>query len=274
MKNKLIQLTPLFFLLVAWELLSRCGFSSLFSSPYEIVSLLCTQVLSGDIIYHFAVTGFEALIGLLLGLIIGCIIGFLLIYYKSFSKIGRPYIYALSSIPTFALAPLMIIWFGVGIGMKIVLAFLATVFTTIFQTYEGANKVPKNDMAFFELNGANKHETFWLLSFPASLDWIIQSLKLNAGFSILGAFIGEFIASEAGLGYIILKASGLYDTTYVFVAIICIIILSSVFTLLANVVIRYKLNILRGMTNFFSDKPVLNHYAKSEITKEANQERH
>ncbi len=217
-------------------------------------------------------TGFEAIIGLLLGLIIGCIIGFLLIYYKSFSKIGRPYIYALSSIPTFALAPLMIIWFGVGIGMKIVLAFLATVFTTIFQTYEGANKVPKNDMAFFELNGANKHETFWLLSFPASLDWIIQSLKLNAGFSILGAFIGEFIASEAGLGYIILKASGLYDTTYVFVAIICIIILSSVFTLLANVVIKYKLNILRGMTNFFSDKPVLNHYARLEITEEGYQE--
>jgi len=129
--------------------------------------------------------------------------------------------------------------------MKIVLSFLATVFTTAFQTYEGAQKVSTSDIQFFDLNHASNKQRFWILSFPSSLDWVIQSLKLNAGFCILGAFIGEFIASEAGLGYIILKASGLYDTTYVFVAIICIIILSFVFSLFAKLVNKHKLRIIR-----------------------------
>ena len=91
--------------------------------------------------------------------------------------------------------------------MKIVLAFLSTVFITAFQTYEGANKISESDDTFFKINHATNKQRFWMLSFPASLDWVIQSLKLNAGFCVLGAFIGEFIASEAGLGYIILKAS-------------------------------------------------------------------
>ena len=194
------------------------------------------------------ITAFEALAGLLLGLIVGCSIGFSFVYFPKCSKIAYPYILALSAIPTFALAPLMIIWFGTGIQMKIVLAFLATVFTATFQTYEGAQKVSNSDKLFFEINHASNKQRFWMLSFPASIDWVIQSLKLNAGFCLLGAFIGEFIASEAGLGYIILKASGLYDTTYVFVAIICIIILSSIFSLLASLINKNKLRIIRSVT--------------------------
>ena len=217
MRNKILQWLPLAVLLIAWEAYAKfqSGFSTMFSSPVRIITLLYEKTVSGDLPYHTFITAYESFVGLLFGLFIGCIIGFILVYFPKCSKIAHPYIIALSSIPTFALAPLMIIWFGTGLKMKIVLAFLSTVFITAFQT---------------------------------SLDWVIQSLKLNAGFCVLGAFIGEFIASEAGLGYIILKASGLYDTTYVFAAIICIILLSMFFNLLAVFVNKYKLRIIRFAT--------------------------
>ena len=254
MKNKILQWLPLVILLILWEISAnfKDGFSTMFSSPIKIITLLYKKIVSDDLLYHMLITAYEAFAGLLLGLFTGCIIGFILVYFPKYSKISHLYIVALSAIPTFALAPLMIIWFGTGLQMKIVLAFLSTVFITAFQTYEGANKISESDEIFFRINSATNKQRFWMLSFPASLDWVIQSLKLNAGFCILGAFIGEFIASEAGLGYIILKASGLYDTTYVFVAIICIIILSMLFNLLAVLINKYKLRIIRVVTARFS----------------------
>lgn len=250
MKNKVLQFLPLIIILSFWQIFGegQNDVSIMFSSPSKIVTLFCEKIFSGDLLYHTLITAFEAFSGLILGLIIGCIIGFLLVYYPICSKISYPYILALSSIPTFALAPLMIIWFGTGLEMKIILSFLSTVFITAFQAYEGANKISESDNIFFRINKASNKQKFWMLSFPASLDWVIQSLKLNASFCILGAFIGEFIASEAGLGYIILKASGLYDTTYVFVAIIFIILLTMLFNLLALLMNKYKMKIIRYTT--------------------------
>ena len=250
MKKRLVTLIPLAVFVVLWETISYVNkdFSIFFSSPSRIATMFFRELFHGDLLTHTFITAYEALTGLVLGLVVGCCIGFSIIYFPKYSKITYPYVVALSSIPTFALAPLMIIWFGTGLIMKIVLSFLATVFTTAFQAYEGAQKVATSDILFFELNHASNKQRFWMLSFPSSLDWVIQSLKLNSGFCVLGAFIGEFIASEAGLGYIILKASGLYDTTYVFVAIICIIFLSYIFGLIALVVNNHKLKIIRFVT--------------------------
>ena len=225
MKYKFLQVSILIVFLSCWELLSHYAHSiqPFISSPSRIVYLFIEKTISGDILYHMLTTGYEALLGLIFGLIVGCLLGFTFVYKKMNSDLNYHsvlrmmgvlfLVLGMAFIPTFAVAPLMIIWFGTGIGMKIVLAFLSTVFTTAFQVYEGAGKVSITEKTYFEVNGASKKQIFWLLSFPASVDWIIQSLKLNASFCILGAFIGEFIASEAGLGYIILKASGLYDTT-------------------------------------------------------------
>lgn len=116
--------------------------------PVRIITLLYEKTVSGDLPYHTFITAYESFVGLLFGLFIGCIIGFILVYFPKCSKIAHPYIIALSSIPTFALAPLMIIWFGTGLKMKIVLAFLSTVFITAFQTYEGANKISESDDTF------------------------------------------------------------------------------------------------------------------------------
>ena len=187
MKKKAISLIPLIILVSIWEALSyfQKDFSVFFSSPSRIATLLFKELFHGDILVHTLITAYEAFAGLVLGLVVGCTIGFSLIYFPKYSKIAYPYVVALSAIPTFALAPLMIIWFGTGLQMKIILSFLATVFTTAFQAYEGAQKVATSDKIFFDLNHASNKQRFWMLSFPASIDWVIQSLKLNAGFCIL-----------------------------------------------------------------------------------------
>ena len=123
MRNKILQWLPLAVLLIAWEAYAKfqSGFSTMFSSPVRIITLLYEKTVSGDLPYHTFITAYESFVGLLFGLFIGCIIGFILVYFPKCSKIAHPYIIALSSIPTFALAPLMIIWFGTGLKMKIVL---------------------------------------------------------------------------------------------------------------------------------------------------------
>lgn len=249
-KSIVLRVIPLLIFLLIWEAAAyfQKDFSVFFSSPSKIISLFYKETISGTLLYHTLITAFEAIVGLILGLVVGCGIGFSFVYYPKCSRIAYPYVLALSAIPTFALAPLMIIWFGTGLQMKIILAFLATVFTATFQTYEGAKKISVSDQLFFEINQASNKQRFWLLSFPASMDWVIQSMKLNAGFCLLGAFIGEFIASEAGLGYLILKASGLYDTTSVFVALICIIILSSIFSISATLMNKNKIKMIRFAT--------------------------
>lgn len=257
MKNRIKDIItfsiPIVVFMVVWEIwaYAQTDFSVLFSSPLKIISLFFRELFDGDLIFHTLITGYEAFVGLILGLLLGCIVGFSLAYFQKsrYSMVAYYYLAALSAIPVFALAPLMIIWFGTGLKMKIVLAFLATVFTTAFQAYSGAQNVSDSDETFFTFNDATAKQRFWLLAFPASLDWVIQSLRLNAGFCLLGAFIGEFIASEKGLGYIILKASGLYDTTCVFVAIICIILLSWFFGATASIMKKHKWGIIR----FFVD---------------------
>lgn len=114
MRNKILQWLPLAVLLIAWEAYAKfqSGFSTMFSSPVRIITLLYEKTVSGDLPYHTFITAYESFVGLLFGLFIGCIIGFILVYFPKCSKITHPYIIALSSIPTFALAPLMIIWFG------------------------------------------------------------------------------------------------------------------------------------------------------------------
>lgn len=247
---KVLYLVPLFILCFFWELASNYSQKTkfLFASPSSIIKKLFQKITNGELVNHTLVTAYEAFLGLLLGMVVGSSIGFLLLYLPKLSKLSKFYIVALSSIPIFALAPMMIIWFGTGIKMKIAMAFFATIFVAIFQAYQGGQNVSKQEEEFFALNKATNNQKFWKLTFPSSIDWLIQSLKLNAGLSILGAFIGEFIASEKGLGYTILRASGLYDVPYVLASTICIILLTLFFNFLASIIEKNKLKIIRAVS--------------------------
>ena len=142
------------------------------------------------------------------------------------ARILRPYIIAIGSVPVFAIAPVLIIWFGIGIFSKIMMAALSTVVIALVQSFQGAMSVDKKYLMQMKVLNATKLQTFMKVVLPSSLIWVFSSLKINIGFALLGAFIGEFISAEKGLGYFILKASGLYDMANVFAGLVFMIALA------------------------------------------------
>jgi NitT/TauT family transport system permease protein len=232
---KILQTLPLVLFLLIWELLVR-GNSALifyFGQPTKIASYFYLRTTDGSLILDFAITFAEALAGFVIGNLVGTLIGLGLWYSKSAFTISKPYIIALGSAPIFALAPLLVIWFGTGILSKIMIASLSTVFVALFQAYTGASEVSNDYLKLMQTFGANKHQTFRKVVAPSAVVWVISAFKMNVGFALLGAFIGEFISSERGLGHLILVASGLFDISLV----LCGVILLVVIALLFNIVI-------------------------------------
>lgn len=208
---------PLLFLLVLWELAasSSTSFRFFFSSPSLVSYTFSTDIMSGKIILDAVYTILPTIIGLVVGVTGGCAAGYGAQYTVRLSKLLEWNILLLGSIPIFAVAPMMLIWFGIGLKMKVAMAILSTVFVSMAQAYRGGKAVQPALIEFFKLNGATQSTILRKLILPSSLDWVFSSIKLSANLALLGVFVGEFIASEHGLGRAMLNASGLYNTAEV-----------------------------------------------------------
>jgi len=235
LKNLVIMLLPLLIFLAFWEwaTFDHPERQFIFSRPSLVLTTLVKKTLSGHLLWHSAVTAGEAIAGFLLGTSVGTLLGLMLWYSPAVAKISRPYIVAIGSIPVFALAPLMIVWFGIGIFSKIMMAALSTVIVALVQSYQGAVSVDERYLRLMRVMGATRSQVFHKVVIPSSLVWVINSMKLNVSLALLGAFIGEFISANQGLGYLIVKSSGLYDMATVLAA--CIMLTGIALFLTASV---------------------------------------
>lgn len=189
--------------LLAWEvsatLFQRVDFAV--ARPTAICSELFELLRGWAVFPHILATGGAAFLGLLLGTCLGTVFGLLTWFSYSTARLLQPFILALGSVPILAVAPLMIIWFGIGFQMKVALACLSTVFIAFAQSAKGAQKVSEDYIQVLRGMNATRKQTFVMALIPGSLDWVFSAMNLNAGMALLGAFIGEFIASNVGLGY-------------------------------------------------------------------------
>lgn len=217
LRLRLLQAIPLVLFIAAWEMAVRANPKLIFffGAPSKIAWYIYSRTLDGSLIIDTSLTFIEASCGFLIGNVVGSIIGLSLWYSRTLFLIARPYIIALGSAPIFALAPLLIIWFGTGIFSKIMTATFSTVFVSLLQSYTGAGEVGSHYLRLMQSLGASKVQTFRKVIAPSACVWVISAFKLNIGFALLGAFMGEFISSEHGLGHLILVASGLFDTSLV-----------------------------------------------------------
>jgi NitT/TauT family transport system permease protein len=227
-KSKFLAVLPLLLFLTVWYLFGSSSKERRFfySTPADVVLTAWSCIVDGTLPNNMFVTGFEAISGFILGNLVGAALGISLWYSRTLAVVARPYLVALASLPVFAIAPITILWFGIGIPAKIALAFLATVFLATSQSYKGVEQVDNRLIQQFRLFNATKWGTFRWLLIPSSTVWVINSLRLTIGAALLGAFIGEFIASERGLGHFIIRASGLYDTPRVLVGVIAIVLMA------------------------------------------------
>lgn len=230
MKKRIVKWLPLIVFLLLWELLVHNDSTALFyyGSPSKIAESFWNKLLDGTLIYDTFITTLEAISGFIIGNLLGTTIGLLLWFYRPIFHIAKPYIIALGSAPVFALSPLLVIWFGIGIPAKIIISALSTFFVALLQAYNGAENVDENYREYFKAFNASKWFTFKKLILPSSLTWVISAFKLNTGNALLGAFIGEYISSNAGLGHMIVINSGLFNIPNVMLGVfmMCLIALA------------------------------------------------
>jgi NitT/TauT family transport system permease protein len=209
-----------------------------FSRP-TIVAAKLYELLSQATIYrHISVTLSEIAIGYALGAGFGLSLGFILGRSQFLSSALQPYIIGLYSIPKIALAPVFIVWLGLGIASKVAVVFLASFFLVFFNTYSGLLSINEELVRLARLMGASWPQTVGRVILPAAAPQIFLGLRTAVPYAVIGAVIGEYIGSNEGLGYFILYASQTYDAPALFAGII--ILVAIVF--LAN----FALNWLEG----------------------------
>jgi NitT/TauT family transport system permease protein len=201
-------------LFAVWEFASGNLFSAFWvSKPSLIAVYIWKWVVAGDFFYHLSFTFGSMLAGFALGTVLGLAAGIVLSRTQFAADVLDPFLIAINGIPRVALAPLFVVWFGIDMLPKIVLVFTLVFFVIFYNTYAGIKSVERRytDLAF--VMGANEREMFTKVILPASLPHIFLGIKLSIPYALIGAIIGEFIASSAGLGWKIQMETSLYNTT-------------------------------------------------------------
>jgi NitT/TauT family transport system permease protein len=217
-------------LLAGWELISgRIIDAFWISSPSKVFAYLWQVVRDGSIFGHLAVTLYETVVGFLIGAVTGIGVGFLLARRQTLAQVLDPYIVAFNGIPRIALAPLFIIWFGIGPNSKVVLVMIVVFFLTFFNTYSGVKGVDIELRNVLRIMGATERQILFKVTIPATVPWITTGLKISVPYALVGAIVGEFIAASKGLGYLINYQTSLFSTTGALggIAIVALIVVLS-----------------------------------------------
>jgi len=214
-------------ILLSWEYASGRLVAEFFiSRPSVIFRIFWGWAADGSLLYHASITALEAFGGFLLGGIIGVAAGVTLGRARLLAEILDPFIMAFYSLPKVALAPLFVLWFGIGIDMKIVLTATVVFFLVFLNTYTGVRNVSRELIAILNLMGANERHLLFKVVIPSAITWVFAGLRISVPYALIGAIVGELIAANRGLGYLLADSAGQFDTGGVFAALIAIMILA------------------------------------------------
>lgn len=215
---------------VVWEVFTKIGWldSYYWSCPSAIAKTIVTQITQGALLTDILYTSSSTVLGFIFGTLLGAILGLSFWWSKAYAGISEPYLIMLNALPKLALAPVLVILFGIGFFSKVVLAFLMTVIVTALSAYSGVKSVdPAMETLMYSL-GANRWQVFTKVIVPWSMPWIVSSLRINIALALAGAIVGEFIASSQGVGRMIIYAGTILDINLVWVGVVVLSVLSMV----------------------------------------------
>jgi NitT/TauT family transport system permease protein len=217
--------------LVLWHEVGDRGIVDRFfiSSPVDVAAKLIGRFADGSVWGDIIVTLREALLGWVTGSVLGVILGFSLGRLSALNRVFAPMLHLLNTLPRVALAPLFIIWFGIGELSKVVLVFTVIIFIMIFNTYTGVKTVNQDHMLMAKLLGASEWRLTTAIIVPWCLPWIFVGLRLGLAWSLSGAVIGEFIAARAGIGWRIFYDSAVLDNAGVLAGCVLLMAIAVVF---------------------------------------------
>lgn len=225
-------------LFVAWEAIARIGAISplLLPPPSEVVA---TIVRKFPVLMHMsAITAGEFLLGFALSVVVGLPLGALIVYARPVELAVYPLLVAFQSMPKAALAPIFVVWLGVGITSKILIAFAIAFFPIVIDTAIGLRSAAPETVHLVRSMGANAFQVFWYVRFPNALPAIFGGLKVASTLAVVGAIVGEFVSADKGLGYLVLVANGELDTRLVFACVLMLSLLGIAFYFIIEAVER------------------------------------
>lgn len=204
-------------LLAGWQLLSAAlGLEFWISSPSEVVVALLAWGADGTLGSDVAATLVEAGGGFVLGACAGALVGFVFGWFRGIGDLFEPFILSFYTLPKIALAPLFVLWFGIGTLNKVMFSALLVFFMIFFTTFQGTRQVDADLIANARLMGASRFATWTKIAVPYSAVWVFTGLRIGLPYSLIGAIVGEFVASQQGVGYRIKEATSMFDTATVF----------------------------------------------------------
>jgi NitT/TauT family transport system permease protein len=220
------------FIFIMWQAIVSAGYIDAFwiSSPLQVAHELWRLAVSGEILGDVAITLAEAVIAFVLSSVLGIATGLVLARSPFWDEVLAPIIVVLNSLPRVALAPLIILWCGVGITAKVVTAFTLVYFILLVNTLAGAKNVDNDILTIARLMGASPRTLLWKVILPSATPWIFAGLNLGLTYSLLGVIVAEILASNQGLGFLIASAAGNFNTAGVFAGLIVLAALSWIMT--------------------------------------------
>ena len=212
-------------LFAVWELSCRLGLSDgfLVSSPSRMVQTLWRLCASGELWHHAAVSIGETVLGFTAGTVLGTAVAVAMWWSDTAARILDPYLVVLNALPKTALGPIFIVWMGAGMGAIVTMTLAISLIVTILSMYTGFRTTDPEKLRLMRTLGADKRQILWLLVFPANCPTLFSTLKVNVGLSWVGVIMGEFLVSRAGLGYLIVYGSQVFNMDLVMASVLVLV---------------------------------------------------
>ncbi len=225
-------LSALLFVIVTagWEIIVRLlDVSSLVISPPSAIALaLWGNLGSARFYYHAGITLWEILAGFVIGSLVGLVIGIAIGQWKILEKTVYPYVVALQTVPKVAIAPMIIIWFGYGLASKIVITALIVFFPVVVNCIAGMEAASTQQIEMLMSFTASRWQIFRMVKLQTALPYIFAGLDVAIVLAVIGAIVGEFIGSQAGLGNLLLQKNFSMDTAGSFAILIVLSVMGIV----------------------------------------------
>lgn len=209
--------------LILWHLASTTNLfgdpktiAFFFAQPLSVMDRIVQWFATGSIWYHLWVTLSESVLAFAIGAAGGVVFGFWFARKPMVAAVFDPYVRAANALPRVVLAPIFAMWFGLGIWSKVALGVTLVFFIVFFNVYQGVKEVSQSILSNARMLGMSERQLLRHVYLPSAMSWVFSSLHTSVGFAVVGAVVGEYLGSAAGLGYLIQQAEGVFDVTGVF----------------------------------------------------------
>ena len=205
-----------------WELASRVLVANplFLAAPSQIVQAIYALTLSGEMARHMAISGVEFALGYVIASVIGIILGFAMAESVTAKRALQPWISGLYATPTIALAPLFILWLGIGIWSKVLVVIFLVLFPVTINTEAGLRTTSERLIEMLRSFGASPRQIFFKVSLPSAMPFILAGLKLGIGRGLIGVVVAELFGSRAGLGRLISQSADAFNMPELFAGVV------------------------------------------------------